>query len=123
MKEKGGYDDEKYMYVNERIWLRESYVPSYVNILYQPKYTTQYLILGKDVFLAHLESLRGLAKDLTNDFFLMDSSGDFKGLCAFLDAQGFPQAKCYSIANLTEQQMINYFQYIYASCIKTVILK
>jgi glycosyltransferase involved in cell wall biosynthesis len=123
MKEKGGYDDEKYMYVNERIWLRESYVPSYVNILYQPKYTTQYLIIGKDVFLAHLESLRGLAKDRTNDFFLMDSSGDFKGLCAFLDAQGFPQAKCYSIANLTEQQMINYFQYIYASCIKTVILK
>jgi len=123
MKEKGGYDDEKYMQVNERIWLRESYTPSYINVLYQPKYDTQYLILGKDVFAAKVDLLRNLAKDPRNDFFLMDSSGDFKGLCAFLDEKGFPQAKCYSIKDLTEKQMMNYFTYIYASCTKVVIFK
>ena len=123
MKERGGHDDEKYMQVNERIWLRESYTPSYINVLYQPKYDTQYLILGKDVFTSKIDLLRNLAKDPRNDFFLMDSSGDFKGLCAFLDGQGFPQAKCYSIKDLTEPQMINYFTYIYASCTKVVIFK
>jgi len=123
MKERGGYDDEKYMHMNERIWLRESYTPSYTNILYQKRYETQYLILGKKAFLENLDSLREMAKDPKNDFFLMDNSGDFKGLCAFLDEKGFPQARCYSIKDLTEQQMINYFNYIYASCVKTVVFK
>jgi glycosyltransferase involved in cell wall biosynthesis len=123
MRKRGGYDDEKYMNMNERIWLRDSYVPSYINVLYQPKYTTQYLILGKNVFLREKDSLLELAKDPKNDFFLMDDSGDFKGLCEFLDLHGFPQAKCYSIKELTESQMQNYFTYIYASCIKTVTLK
>lgn len=122
MKDRGAYDDEKYMNVSERIWMRESYTPAYANILF-PKYETQYLILGRLTFVVEIDRLRELAKDPKNDFFLMDDSGDFKGLCTFLDEQGFPQARCYSIKDLTEQQMINYFNYIYASCIKTVVLK
>jgi len=122
MKQRGGYDDEKYMHVNERIWLRESYTPSYINVLYQSRYDTQYLILSKEVFMDRIVELRDLAKNERNDFFLMDSSGDFKGLCAFLDANAFSRARCYSIKDLTEKQMINYFNYIYKSCIKTVIL-
>jgi glycosyltransferase involved in cell wall biosynthesis len=122
MKERGAYDDEKYMHENERVWLRESYTPAYANILF-PRYETQYLILGKLTFVMEIDRLRELAKDPKNDFFLMDDSGDFKGLCAFLDEQGFPQARCYSIKGLTEQQMINYFNYIYASCVKTIVLK
>ena len=120
MKERGGYDDEKYMYVNERVWLRDSYTPSYINVLY-PLYETQYLILGRDVFVRELESLRKLAENPKNDFFLMDASGDFKGLGEFLDQHGF-SARCYSIKDLTRQQMINYFTYIYATC-PTVIIE
>jgi glycosyltransferase involved in cell wall biosynthesis len=121
MKARGGYDDEKYMHMNERVWLRDSYVPSYSSILYQPKYDTQYLILSRQVFLDEYPRLRDLKGK--NDFFLMDASGDFKGLCSFLDAAGFSHAKCYSIKDLTEEQMINYFNYIYKSCENTVILK
>jgi hypothetical protein len=110
------------MHENERVWLRENYTPAYANILF-PRYETQYLILGKLTFMMEIDQLKELAKDPKNDFFLMDDSGDFKGLCAFLDEQGFPQARCYSIKDLTEQQMINYFNYIYASCVKTVVLK
>ena len=121
MKERGGYDDEKYMHMNERIWLREKYEENYINILY-PIYDCQICIVSREVFLQRKEELVHLAKNPRNDFFLIDSSGDFKGLCAFLDEQRF-QAKCYSIKDLTEEQMLKYFAYIYKSCIKTVVMK
>lgn len=121
MKAKGAHDDEKYMHVNERIWLRSTYEPAYANVLHQ-LYDCQICIVSKGVFMSRIEELRELAKNPRNDFFLIDASGDFKGLCAFLDEQGF-QAKCYSIKDLTEEQMLHYFEYIYASCIKTVVMK
>ena len=123
MKEKGGYDDEKYMLINERIWLRESYEPNYANVLYQPKYDTQYCIVSTKAFLDNVTRLRDAYANPRNDFFLIDASGDFKGLCEFLDTNGFSRARCYSIKDLTEQQMINYFRFIYQSCIKTIIIK
>jgi hypothetical protein len=121
MKARGAYDNEKYMHTNERVWLRDSYEPAYANILYD-FYDCQICIVSKGVFLDRKEELVELAKNPRNDFFLIDSSGDFKGLCAFLDEQGF-HAKCYSIKDLTEEQMVRYFEYIYKSCIKTIIMK
>ena len=53
----------------------------------------------------------------------MDSTGDFKGLCRFLDKYNFSHAKCYSIKDITVEQQIKYFEFIYRSCEESVIMK
>ena len=123
MREKDAHDNEKYMNFSERVWTRDSYNPSYANVLYQPKYDKQYCILSREVFIDRWSELLELSKNPKNDFFVMDSTGDFKGLCRFLDKYNFSHAKCYSIKDITVEQQIKYFEFIYRSCEESVIMK
>ena len=123
MKEHNAYDDEKYMVESERIWLRDSFIPKYCNKLYQAEYDTQYCIIGTPIFIEKLEVIKELYKDLRNDFFLIDSTGQRDKLCEFLDTNGFERMRCYSIKDLTAEQMERYFNYIYKTAEKSVIWK
>ena len=122
MKGMGGYDDEKYMYHRERIWLRDSYEPNYCNEVYQPHYDKQVCVVGFKAFQANLEKLKTMYQNQRIGIFLMDNSGDKEMLCAFLDANGFPKAMGYTIKDLTQQQMINYYNYIYRSCKESEVI-
>ena len=122
MKNKNAYDDEKYMYSAQQIWLRDSFQPPYCSRLYQVKYDTQYCIIGRDIFLERLQEIKELYKNPRNDFFLIDSTGDNDGLCRFLDSNGFDRMKCYTIKDLTVKQMIQYFHLIYKTVSNGIIL-
>jgi len=121
MKEMGAYDDEKYMYHRERVWLRTDFVPQYANYLYQPEFDLQVCIVGRDVFQAKLEELTVLYKNPRVDFFLIDNSGDREGLCKFLDDTGFDRMRCYTIKDLTKIQMIHYFNYIFKTATNSMV--
>jgi len=123
MKEKNAYDDEKYLRSCKQIWLRDSFEPGFCSRLYQVKYDTQYCIIGRDVFLERIQEIRELYMNPRNDFFLIDSTGDKDALCRFLESNGFDRMKCYTIKDLTLEQMIRYFHLIYKTAKNGIIFQ
>ena len=123
MKERNAYDDQKYIRSCKQIWLRDSFEPGFCSRLYQVKYDTQYCIIGRGVFLERIQEIRELYMNPRNDFFLIDSTGDKDGLCRFLDSNRFDRMKCYTIKDLTVEQMIRYFQLIYKTAKNGIIFQ
>jgi hypothetical protein len=121
MKEMGAYDNEKYLYNRVRAWLRDDFVPQYANYLYQPDFDLQICIVGIPIFNEHIDELKKLYANPRNDFFLIDSSGEREELCDFLDKEGFGRMRCYTIKDLTVDQMIKYFHYIFRTTEKFMI--
>ena len=123
MKSRKAFDEGGSMIYHERIWLKESYVPKYYNLMYQPHYDTQYCIVGTEAFFFNIDTLKELHENPRNDFFFIDNHGNKEELQQLLDRYEFHRWSCYSIKNLTVKQMINYFKFIYASCENTVIIE
>lgn len=121
MKEMGAYDNEKYLYNRVRAWLRDDFVPQYANYLYQPDFDLQICIVGIPIFREHIDEIKKLYANPRNDFFLIDSSGEREELCDFLDNEGFGRMRCYTIKDLTVDQMIKYFHYIFRTTEKFII--
>jgi glycosyltransferase involved in cell wall biosynthesis len=122
MKQQDAYDESFYMWNNERIWLRESFVPRYCSKIYQPKCDTQYCIVGTDTFVEKIDEITELYKNPRNDFFLIDASGNNEALWKFLDERGFERMKSYTIEGLTKEQMVNYFNFIYKTAENGIVL-
>jgi hypothetical protein len=121
MKERDAYDDERFLQKRERVWLREDFKAKYWNYLYQPDFDLQVCIVGRETLLAKLGELKILYENPRIDFFLIDDSGDREGLCKFLDDQDFGRMRCYTIKDLTREQMIRYFEYIFKTTENTII--
>jgi hypothetical protein len=121
MKEMNAYDDEKYMYNRKQVWLRDDYVPQYWNHLYQPDFDLQVCIIGRDTFKEKISEIKTMYTNKRIDFFLIDSSGEREQLCKFLDDQGFDRMRCYTIKDLTRDQMLKYFNYIFKMIENTIV--
>ena len=121
MKERNAYDNESLMYHRKQLWLRDDFVPQYWNYMYQPEFDLQVCVIGRDTFHAKLPEIKTMYKNPRIDFFLIDSSGDREGLCKFLDSQGFDRMRCYTIKDLTRDQMLNYFNYIFKMIENTIV--
>jgi hypothetical protein len=122
MAEMGAHDDEKMMQWRFRAWLREPFVPQYCNLTYQPDYDVQYCIVGFYTFMKKLDELKELYKNPRNDFFFIDDGGDKPKMCALLDKHGLTRMNCYSIKDLTVHQMTAYFDRIYRTCEKSIVM-
>jgi len=123
MKERGAYDAEHLIWYSERVWLRPSYTPAYDNLMYQPFYDTQYAIIGTDAFYANLEEIQKLYENPRNDFFFMENHGNKQDMLFLIDRYEFDRMKYYTIRGLSEEQMVHYFNYIYKTCEKAVIMR
>jgi len=122
MKDRNAYDDPLRIWNNERVWLRESFKPSFCNKIYQPRWDTQYCIVGMHNFLEKFDEISELYKNPRNDFFLIDSGGDIHALWGFLDSYGFQRMKCYTIKDLTTEQMVAYFNLIYKTAENGIVI-
>jgi hypothetical protein len=91
--------------------------------MYQPFYDTQYAIIGTDAFYANLEEIQHLYENPRNDFFFMENHGNKKDMLFLIDRYGFDRMKYYTIRGLSEEQMVHYFNYIYKTCEKAVIMR
>jgi hypothetical protein len=121
MKERGAYDSEVLMYNRIQVWLRDDFVPQYWNYMYQPEFDLQVCIIGRDTFEAKLPEIKTMYKNPRIDFFLIDNSGDREGLCKFLDAKGLDRMRCYTVKDLSRDQMLKYFNYIFKMIDNTIV--
>jgi hypothetical protein len=121
MKERDAYDNESLMFHRKQVWLRDDFVPKYWNYMYQPDFDLQICILGRNAFQDKLSEIKILYKNSRIDFFLIDNTGERDDLCKFLDDQGFDRMRCYTIKDLTRDQMINYFNYIFKTVENTMV--
>jgi hypothetical protein len=66
-----------------------------------------------------------LYKDTTNDFILLDNkyNSNDNTLCDVLDNLSFGRMKCYSMDDCSDEELINYFHFIYKSCSDHYVVK
>ena len=123
MKELGAYEDEKYMYQISNIWKRENYKHIYCNLLLNLNYKKQYCIVGLDALRKHKTIITELYKNPLNDFIVIDNTYEIKDVTNELDYLNMDKMKCYCLKNHTNEEMINYFYFIYKSCDKHAIIE
>lgn len=119
MKLLNGYEDETYMNNHSQIWKRsETYEHKYCNEIVNVNYKKQYCIIGLDTLHSHLDELRILYQDTTNDFILLDNKykSDSNDLCIELDKLFLDRIKCYTMNDCTDIELGNYFMLVYKSC-------
>jgi hypothetical protein len=123
MKQFNAHEDEKYILSHDKLWTRNNYNHKYCNkrILYD--YDTQYCILGLHAFSKNFDALKEAYANPRNDFILLDGKGDKDTLCAFLDTMNFSRMKCYSMPDTPNDQLKNYFNYLYKTCDHTIIFE
>lgn len=119
MKELNAFEDEKYLFFDygKNIWRRNrnEYQNKYCNLLLNLDFDFQYCILGVDSFHKNLEPLQELYTNSRNDFILVDNKIPNIDLCILLDRHKFFKMKCYSISDITIEQLENYFMLMYRS--------
>jgi hypothetical protein len=123
MKEKGAFEEGGYLRGYSKIWERPNFEHKYCNKIINVKYTCQYCILTVDAFNHHIDYIRELYKDVTNDFILLDNVVKNEKLWEILDNCGLDRIKSYSLINSTSEVMINYFKMMYKSCEAAFILE
>jgi len=123
MKSKNGYEEPTQI---QQIWKRNKYNfhYDYCNKLINLNYKKQYCIIGVETINKIYLELKKLYMDETNDFIVLDnkySSNDDK-ICNLLDFFKFDRMKCYSMDDCSDEELINYFNWIYRSCDKFCII-
>lgn len=124
MKEVGGYEDEKYIYNQSQIWMRdpETYKNVYCNALVNTDYDCQYCIIGLDSLFKNLDYIRELYKNERNDFLVLDNKCSIYYLWMKLDDYGFSRMRCYTLSDYTNEQLTQYFKLIYKSVEKFEVI-
>jgi hypothetical protein len=116
MKELDSYEDEKYMFNCNSIWLRNnSYIHKYCNLLINSDYDFQYCILGINSLINNIDKIQELYKNPKNDFLLLDSQNSNNLLFNSLDVFNLDRIKCYHLFNYTDEMLIKYFKVMYLS--------
>ena len=123
MKEKGAYEDERYVHQCTQLWKRDSYEHRFCNERIQYDYDMQYCIIGINAFMHHHDEIKEAYRNGRNDFLLLDGTGDKEALCSFLDSLGYTRMKCYSLSDTPPHQLRNYFMQLYVCCHNTKIIE
>jgi len=123
MKNRDGYEDEKYIKEHVQLWKRTDFKHKYVNKIINLDYKRIFCILGVDNLYKNLDHLKKLYDDNTNDFIVLDNTLEINELTSLLDKLNFDKMKCYVLKDCNYQELENYFKLIYNSCDDYVILK
>ena len=118
LKDANAWDDPAFSRMPVQIWKRpDDFAPTYLNQLYHPDYDLQIGIIGLAALRTHLDEIKELYQHPRNDFFLIDSVGE--GMFSFLMENGLHRVKCYWLTDITETEMVHYFERIYRSTAAT----
>ena len=98
------------------IWKRRNFVPKYINQVLNAGYKKQYAIIGSKALEHHLDRIKTLYTDESNDFLVLDNQLSHGELCSMLESNELVRMKCYSLTNTTIEELVNYFMLIYKSC-------
>lgn len=115
MKNVNAFEDEKFMNDHIQIWKRENYIHLYSNAIINVDYNKIYCIIGTVAFMQNIDKINELYQNIKNDFILLDNKCNCEDLCKLLDSFNFDRMKCYSMSDVTNEQLINYFHLIYKS--------
>ena len=125
MKEFDAYEDEKYLEGCEQIWTRDvtTYKHKYCNLLANPNYKKQYCIIGLNSLIKNIDEISELYKDIHNDFFILENKCSIEYLFKKLDSYDFGRMKCYTLIDVSDDILENYFRVTYCSIENPVIFK
>jgi len=132
MKLLDAYEDEQYLETSvscTSIWKRtciaseETYVHKYCNLIVNNDYKMQYCVIGLNGLIQHLDAITELYKDPFNDFLVLENKCSIEYLCKKLDSYGFTRMKCYSLIDVSDEQLINYFKVMYCSLKEPIIFR
>lgn len=117
MKLLNAYEDEKYIHEHSPIWKRdkENYKHNYCNLILNVDFDMQYCIIGIDSLIKNMDHLKELNKNPKNDFILLDNKCSHEYLCWKLDYYNFSNFKCYSLIDVSDQDLMQYFLVMYKS--------
>jgi glycosyltransferase involved in cell wall biosynthesis len=118
MKKQNAYENEKYVHQYSQIWKRDSdnYKHVYSNIVHNSNYDKQFCILGIDSLKRNMECIVQLYKEERNDFILLENNYDIDYLTKQLDDLSLSKMKCYSLKNVSQHELLQYFMIMYRSC-------
>jgi glycosyltransferase involved in cell wall biosynthesis len=122
MMKKGGYDENAD--ISKQIWKHKDYQPRYCNDVINVNYKKQYCIIGLETLCTHYFELNKIYEDTTNDFLLLDNkyTSDDDILCSSLDNLSLNRMKCYSMKDCSDEELVNYFHFIYKSASEVYII-
>jgi glycosyltransferase involved in cell wall biosynthesis len=125
MKELDAYEDEKYLEGCEQIWRRdtETYTHKYCNLLVNNDYKRQICIIGLNGLIKNIDEITQLYKDTENDFFILENKCSIEYLCKKIDSYDFGRMKCYTLLDVSDDLLINYFKVTYCSSENPIIFK
>ena len=130
MKALDAYEDEKYLTDQSQIWLRDpaTYTNKYCNLLVNINYTYQICIIGYDSLIYHMDRIKDLyfddgIKKETYDFLLLDNKCTNEYLWSRLEFLKLDRIKCYTLIDVTNADLVNYFKMMYLSVEKYEILQ
>ena len=115
LKQAGAYEEPKYDQFPSPIWSRDNFIPQYINEIYNPDYDKQIAIIGQPALQIHLEEIQKEAKNLRTDFILLANSGKPEEVFELLKVNGLQRAKFYILKDVSTDNLIKYFHYIYRS--------
>ena len=117
MKEKGAYEDEKYIVFHTKIWERDqtNYQHKYCNIIVNNDYNKQFCIIGLDSLLANIDRITELYNYPRNDFIILENKCRLEYLQERIEIYNFNRMKCYTLIDTPNHQLINYFKLLYLS--------
>ena len=117
MKEKNAYEDEKYIYQYSRIWERDqtTYQHKYCNLIINNDYDKQFCIIGLDSLIHELDRIKELYENPRNDFIILENKGTLSYLQERIERYNFKRMKCYSLQDISNEKLINYFKLLYLS--------
>lgn len=125
MKELDAYEDEKYLNGCEQIWRRDPnlYKHKFCNLLVNNDYKKQYCIIGLNALIQNINEINELYKDETNDFIVLENKCTIEYLWKKLDSYSFTRMKCYTLVDVSDDLLINFFKVCYSSIPDTFIFK
>ena len=125
MKELDAYEDEKYLEGCEQIWRRDvsTYKHKYCNLLTNPSYKKQYCIIGLNGLIKNIDEITELYKDVQNDFFILENKCSIEYLFKKIDSYDFGRMKCYTLIDVGDDVLENYFMVTYCCIDNPVIIK
>jgi len=116
MKENNAWEDEKYVW-DVQTWKRTDYTHRYINMVQcSGEYKKQYAVIGMGGFFNNIERIRELYGDPKNDIIVLDNMISHHELCRLLEINNMFRMKCYSITDITNEELERYFLLTYKSC-------
>jgi glycosyltransferase involved in cell wall biosynthesis len=117
MKELDACEDDCYKNVYSKVWEREhTYEHKFCNEVVNLDFDKQFCIIGIDSLIKNLDKINELYQNPRNDFIVIDNKCTIDYLQNKLDRYGFSRFKCYTLVDTPDDNLIQYFKFLYKSC-------